>query len=53
VIITRTYAREAAGKTERLAMTTVAASLADHVDALTRPIAARLEADGYALEEES
>jgi hypothetical protein len=45
----KTYARQAGGKTERLAMTTVALPSVN-VESLTRPIAARLEADGYAPE---
>jgi hypothetical protein len=48
----KTYAREVSGKTERLAVTTVALPSVD-VGALTRPIAAVLEADGYVPEEGS
>jgi hypothetical protein len=49
VITSKTYAREVGGKTERLAMTTVALPSVN-VESLTRPIAAHLEADGYAPE---
>lgn len=52
MITARTFTREAGGKTERMVMTTVSLPSAD-VEALTRPIAAQLEADGYVPEEES
>jgi hypothetical protein len=50
VITRRTYARDTGGITERLVMTTVALPSAS-VRTLTRPVAALLEADGYAEEE--
>jgi hypothetical protein len=49
VITSKTYAREVSGKTERLAVTTVALPSVN-VESLTRPVAAQLEADGYAPE---